>query len=211
MVPAARTAVRTGRTGPLLRRAGASAIVLATLGPRPRAVRRARALSRSLAVCAALVTLAVMTLWPARGFAAILPACEGDFESQAAVPADAVPEDAGSCEVLAARGDDIDNSRVAPICDLSGASAIAPPRIRGVPDIRFERGRSCEGSEEARAAVSPSRGDPPAQPTDTTFERVILPSLDDLGPRGEPCLIDPLAPTSGPREGVRDSIYHPPR
>lgn len=187
----------------------ASGIVRFTLGPHSSAGSRPRASTRALAVCAALAALLTVALWPALGFAAILPACENDYASH--VPAPSPPDEEDACESAAARGDDIDNSRVAPICDSRGASAVAPPRIRGVPDIRFEASRPCNGTDELRTAVSPGRGDPPAQPPEATFERGVLPTLDVVGPPVESTLIDPLAVTDGPREGVRHGIYHPPR
>lgn len=193
----------------MLRKPKASGIVRFTLSPQSRAGSRPRVSTRALAVCAALAALVTLTLWPSLSFAAILPACENDYASHVAVPAEAPEEDA--CEPAAARGDDIDNSRVAPICDSHGASAVAPPRIRGVPDIRFEASRTCPGSDELRTAVSPGRGDPPAQAPEATIERGILPILDVVGPPALVQLIDPLAPTGGPREGVRHGIYHPPR
>ncbi len=161
-----------------------------------------------VAVCAGLAALMTVTLWPRWSFAAILPACENDYESSVAQPAE--PAADVSCDT-AAQGDEIDNSRAAPICDSHGASAVAPPRIRGVPDIRLERGRPCDSSESVRAAVSPGRGDPPAQAPDTLVERVALPTVDLVGPPAESRLIDPLAPTDGPSEGVRHDIFHPPR
>lgn len=161
-----------------------------------------------MCVCAALAALATVTLWPSWSFAAILPACEYDYASTAAPPADPAPE--ASCEDVRDT-DEIDNSRAAPICDSRGASAVAPPRIRGVPDIRFEGGRPCDTKDSLRAAVSPGRGDPPAQAPDTIVERVDLPTVDMVSPPAESRLIDPLAPADGPREGVRLDVYHPPR
>src|SRR5687768_5346882 len=87
-----------GRTGRLLRTPGPSGIVRVTLGPHSHARLRRRATTRSLAVCAALVALLAIALWPSRGFAAILPACESDNESRVA-PAAPEPEPVtGSCE-----------------------------------------------------------------------------------------------------------------
>ena len=159
-------------------------------------------------VCAALAALVTVTLWPSWSFAAILPACEND-EAWSIAPA-AEPAVEASCEDALA-GDDIDNSRAAPICDVRGASAVAPPRIRRVADVRFERSRDCDHKDSLRAAVSPGRGDPPAQAPDTLAERVVLPTVDVVGPPAESHLIVPLAPADGPREGVRHDVYHPPR
>jgi hypothetical protein len=170
----------------------------------------ARPLPRvAVAVCAAAVALFAVVLWPSRSFAAIVPACEADFASNVAAPA--LEKVRTECDGDAARGDDIDNSRVAPMCDASGASAIAPPRIRNVSDVRLERHRPCEGGESLRAAVSPGRGDPPAHAPDAIVDRAMMPSPEVLSPAGQPRLIDPLARTDGPRAGVRTAVYHPPR
>lgn len=149
--------------------------------------------------------LLVIVLWPSRSFAAIVPACENDFVSRVVVPP---PASDDSCDPSA---DDIDNSRVAPICDARGASAVAPPRLRSVSDQRFDRNHGCDGAEAARAAVSPGRGDAPIQPPETTLDRAVLPTVELVGPAPQTSLLDPLAPTGGPRMGVRNVVYHPPR
>ena len=164
-----------------------------------------------LAVCSAAVALFTVVLWPSRSFAAIVPACEADFVSQMAALQEEAETPEGSCDAGAAGADDIDNSRVAPMCDARGASAIAPPRIRNVNDVRFERQRPCEGGETVRAAVSPNRGDPPVHTPDAVVERAVMPSLELFVPAGEAQEIDPLARTDGPRAGVRSDVYHPPR
>ena len=173
---------------------------------------RARALLRaSVVVCVAVVALFAIVLWPSRSFAAIVPACEADFASSVAPPAletERALSDACDGDPW---GDDIDNSRVAPICDARGASAVAPPRIRGVSDLRFERHRPCEGGEGLQQAVSPGRGDPPAQAPDAVTDRAVMPSIELLAPALEPRLLDHLARAGGPRAGVRFDIYHPPR
>lgn len=160
--------------------------------------------------CVALTALFVVLLWPSRSFAAIVPACENDFESRvAATGPQADPPQDSSCDSGAR--DDIDNSRVAPICDLRGASAIAPPRLHGVSDVRFDRGRPCEGTDTLKTAVEPHRGDAPVSPPEATFEHAVLPSLEPVGPAIEARLIDLPVRTDGPRTGVRFAIYHPPR
>lgn len=163
---------------------------------------------RVLAVCAAVTGLLTIVLWPSKSFAAIIPACENDFVTNIAPPAP--PPADGSCE-SAAGDDDIDNSRVAPICDTRAASGIAPPRLRGVSDLGFDIGRDCDSGETVRAAVRPGRGESPTQPPDTTMDRAVLPALELIAPTTEATLIDPLAPTGGPRAGVHDDVYHPPR
>jgi hypothetical protein len=180
-----------------------------TLGPVGRHRPRSRALVRALSVCAALTGLLVAVLWPSRSFAAIVPACENDFVSREAAPAPSSPADQ-SCDP-AAKGDDIDNSRAAPICDLRGASAIAPPRLHGVSDVRLDRGRPCESTDSLRQAASPGRGDPPVQAPEATVEHAVLPAIEMVGPAPEARLIEPPVRTGGPRAGVRHAIYHPPR
>ncbi len=199
-----------------LRGSGQSSIVPVTLGPAGRDRLRQRSQKRERrclpgVLCMAVAALALFTvvLWPSKSFAAIVPACENDFQSRMAVTAQAEGQDA-SCEP-AATGDDIDNSRVAPICDLRGASAIAPPRLHGVTDLRFDRGRACEGTDSFKTAVDSGRGDPPVSPREATIEHVVLPSPEIVGPAVEVRLIDLPVRTDGPRMGVRLSIYHPPR
>ncbi|MEZ4296151.1 MAG: hypothetical protein R3B70_14355 [Polyangiaceae bacterium] len=162
---------------------------------------------RALVLCAAALGMFAVVLWPSRSFAAIVPACENDFASRVAA---AIEEAVESCETGAGQ-DDIDNSRAAPICDALGVSAIAPPRLRGVSDMRLDRSHGCEGTETVRAAVNPGRGDPPGQAPEALAERAVLPEIVILAAHGEATLIDPPAPRFGPAAGVRDDVYHPPR
>jgi hypothetical protein len=168
---------------------------------------------RVLCLCVGALALFAVVLWPSRSFAAIVPACENDFESRmigSAGSANAETQDS-SCDDTARAGDDIDNSRVAPMCDLRGASAIAPPRLHGVTDLRFDRGRPCEGADTLKTAVDSSRGDPPVSPPEATIEHAVLPSIEPLGPAVEVRLLDLPVRTDGPRTGVRFAIFHPPR
>ncbi len=151
-----------------------------------------------------------VALWPSRSFAAIVPACENDFVSRITATAPLADGQDTSCDD-AARGDDIDNSRVAPICDLRGASAVAPPRLHGISDVRFDRGRSCEGTDTFKTAVESGRGDPPLSPPEATIEHAVLPSLEVVGPVPEARLIELPVRTDGPRTGVRIDVFHPPR
>lgn len=200
-----------------LRLRSRSSIVPITLGPagRDRLHQRSsrserRCLSGVLCTAVAALALFAVVLWPSKSFAAIVPACENDFESRmAAATAQAEGQDTSCAPV--AFGDDIDNSRVAPICDLRGASAIAPPRLHGVSDQRFDRGHACEGTDTFKTAVDSGRGDPPVSPPEATIEHVVLPSLEAVGPAVEVRLLDLPIRTDGPRMGVRLSIYHPPR
>lgn len=194
-----------------LRRPRGSARVAIALGPLSAHPPRRRALARAAVVCCAAVALFAVVLWPSRSFAAIVPACEADFASRVAAPAaEQADQTESSCDAQAA-DDDIDNSRAAPMCDARGASAVAPPRIHGVSDQRFERHRPCDEGESLRTAVRPGRGDPPAPPPDALAERAILPALELPARPAEARLLDPLARTDGPRAGVRDDVYHPPR
>ncbi len=177
--------------------------------PYEEGARHTRSMSGILCMAVAALALFAVVLWPSVSFAAIIPACENDFESRVAVTAQADGQEA-SCDP-GARGDDIDNSRVAPICDLRGASSIAPPRLHGVSDLQFDRGRPCEGTDTFKTAVDSGRGDPPVTPPAVTIEHAVLPSLEPVGPAIEVRLIDLPVRTDGPRSGVRLSIYHPPR
>lgn len=152
--------------------------------------------------------LLTIVLWPSQSFAAIIPACENDFVSRVVLPA-APPAD-GSCDP-AANADDIDDSRAAPICDARGASAVAPPRLRGVSDMGLDRGHRCDAGETAREAVNPWRGDPPVKAPEALVDQAILTPLIVIASAAEVHLLDPLAPTGGPRMGIRNDIFHPPR
>lgn len=163
---------------------------------------------RAVAICASVAALLTITLWPSKSRAAIIPACENDVASQVLPPAHTHLDE--SC-ADADPSDDIDNSRAAPMCDVRGASVVAPPRLRGVSDLRFERGRPCDSGESLRAAVEPHRGDPPVSPSEAALDRAVLPSLDLPAATREARLIILPAPAGGPRAGVRRTIYHPPR
>jgi hypothetical protein len=167
-----------------------------------------RAIFRAVAICATVGALLMIALWPSKSHAAIIPACENDVASQILPPAHAHLDE--SCEG-SSLDDDIDNSRAAPMCDSRGASFVAPPRLRGVSDLRFERGGPCDSGETLRAAVSPHRGDPPVSPSEVTLERAMLPPVPLLSAARLVALIDLPAPAGGPRAGVRRTIYHPPR
>lgn len=158
----------------------------------------------------AALALFTVVLWPSRSFAAIVPACENDFVSRVVGPVQPPQEQDASCDD-GARGDDIDNSRVAPICDNRGASSIAPPRLHGVSDARFDRSRPCEGQDTLKTAVDSGRGDPPMSPPEAVVEHVVLPTPEIVGQPGEVRVLQLPFRTDGPRVGVTTAIYHPPR
>lgn len=203
-----------------LRASGQSSIVRFTLGPAGRArapfhasKRAGLSLVRVACVAVAALGFFAVVLWPSRSFAAIVPACENDFVSRVAAPSQPAQEqdqEDASCDP-GARGDDIDNSRVAPICDNRGASSIAPPRLHGVSDARFDRGRPCEGQDTLKTAVHSGRGDPPMSPPEAVVEHVVLPTPEIVGQPSEVRVIELPVRTDGPRSGVTFGIYHPPR
>lgn len=177
------------------------------LGP-SRAGSRSRAFDRTVvALCAAMTALVAVVLWPSTSFAAIVPACENDFASRMAA-AQGEPQE--SC-APPAEDDDVDNSRVAPMCDASGASSVAPPWVRAVSDQKLDKADPCRGSDALRTAVSPGRGDPPLQHSELTFERAVLPDLVLAEPGRDATMILSPARTDGPRAGIRHLVYHPPR
>lgn len=160
-----------------------------------------------VALCAAMTALCAVVLWPSKSFAAIVPACENDFASRMAA---AQGEPVESC-APPAEDDEVDNSRVAPMCDASGASSVAPTWVRSVSDQKLDAADPCRGTDALRTAVSPGRGDPPLHNAELTFERAVLPDLVLAEPGRDAALILPPARADGPRAGVRHLVYHPPR
>ncbi|MBK8251109.1 MAG: hypothetical protein IPK82_00370 [Polyangiaceae bacterium] len=158
--------------------------------------------------CLAVSALAVTVFWPSKSFAAIVQACESDFATRLA---ESVAGETRSDDCSSDDADDIDNSRAAPICDSRGISAVAPPRIRGVADVRLDRNKPCDSGESARQMVTSDRSDPPGHSPEALAERAILPEIT-LAPRtADERIIDPPAVTFGPAAGVRTDVFHPPR
>ncbi len=164
-----------------------------------------------LVVCTAL---AVALLAPLRASAAILPACE-DREVATLVPPppsedEEAPREAAAC---ATASDELEaNARFSPMCDVRGASMIAPPHIHPIGDDRIEAVPSCETDLLSPTSVGPNPHDPlTAHPGAALAEHATLsalslvpPALSEEAPAYPPVLGEAL-------RGVERSVYHPPR
>jgi hypothetical protein len=163
---------------------------------------------RAMAIAA---FFAVVWLAPLRASAAILPVCEDD-PSSGPPSSRHVMEAEADCVSLAQpalveEGD----PQVAPMCDLRGASVLAPGRIYPMTDARIDAVVSCDGTSFG-PAVGPSQGDQgPAHAPWAIIEPAIM---------AEPLTLHvPLScelaayPTAAgaPRAGFRRGIEHPPR
>jgi hypothetical protein len=106
--------------------------------------------------------------------------------------------------------DDLDDARVAGMCDARGATVIAPERILAVSDARIEAAPTC-GSEDAAGIGpgprhSPVAGVGPALADHAVLDSagVVLPASCELAP--------PYLPVAGgPSPGFVRGIDHPPR
>ena len=153
-------------------------------------------------------------LAPLQAMAAIIPICDGDAVSawgpvvQAVRTADANPVD--DCRATPSSSDEHD-PHVAAMCDVQGATVIAPNRIRPMSDARIDAVVSCDGIEHGPFAGAPNSNHyvdglswanvDPAALTEATMVRpriyVELPPM--YVDSGSPCI------------GFDREIYHPPR
>lgn len=104
----------------------------------------------------------------------------------------------------------------APICDERGMSAIAPPPVLPVADVRFESapaGPVCLEADLALegVAVATDGAPAPAQEAPTIVEGALAASTKGLARfRGDP-LPRPAAETTEIRSGFARGVFHPPR
>lgn len=153
-----------------------------------------------------LLAFAVGVLLPLRASATILPLCElQPIASTVTAP----PEP--TCELGGADDDDLGDTSSAPMCDLRGASVVAPPQIFPVNDARIEAGPHGCSASVSSPSLSPLPQESPvpvsAASTDVTTLAVLVP----LPPPTDCITIDFVADGGRARAGMARSVYHPPR
>jgi hypothetical protein len=170
-----------------------------------------------LLVCFAF---AAALLAPALARAALLPSCDGHEQLTRALPpspppAEPPPADACSLAAMAAlagaSADELGDVRVAAMCDIRGASVIAPQRVQPMTSGRIEAG-AVPGADPSTPVIdSGTRHPPVAAASPALAEHAVLdlaalvpPATSELGP--------PFPPVTGsPRSGFVRGIDHPPR
>jgi hypothetical protein len=158
---------------------------------------------RTRALLVMLLAVAVGVLVPLRASATILPLCE--LQPAASM----MPEP--TCETTAADDDDGGDPSIAPMCDLRGASVVAPPQIFAVDDARIEAGRRSCSDQGIAAALSPLPRESPVPPSAASTDVTTLAALLPLPPPADSITIDFVADGETPSDGVSRSVYHPPR
>lgn len=152
-----------------------------------------------------LLAFAVGVLLPLRASATILPLCE---LQPTASTVTAPPEP--TCE-LGADSDDFGDSSSAPMCDLRGASVVAPPQIFPVADARIEAGsRGCSASVSS-PSLSPLPQESPVPVSAASTDVTTLPMLVPLPPPADCITIEFIADGGRAHAGIAPSVYHPPR
>jgi hypothetical protein len=151
------------------------------------------------AIAAAAFALAV--LLPLRASAAIVPACEPDAATWMPVAVES------SCDT---DENPIANGVAAPICDPDGASAVAPPRLLPIPDARIEAAPACDAASVS-PMVGPRGNDHPAITSPAIIDHATLTGGLFVPPAPLLACVDAPDPAGGPRAGVADDVYHPPR
>jgi len=173
-----------------------------------------------------LLAFAGALLVPAFARAALLPACEHDPATRMAVewlsvaatdgPADAQDacnlSSAASAVPAVRAADDLGDLRVAPMCDVRGASAIAPPRIHTIGDDRIEAVTGPGAELYSSVTIGPGPRDCPAAGAALALadHAVLDPAVLVPPPSSE--LAAPFLPVTGnPRAVIARGIDHPPR
>jgi hypothetical protein len=168
-----------------------------------------RRVVQSLLVC---IALALALLVPVRARAAILPACDNrELISLAPVFADAPAEPVtAECDAPLMEPED---SKVAAMCDLRGASMIAPPRVHPINDDRIEAGPSCERSSSSSSPmIGPSPRDSSAIHVSLALIEHATLDSSALFPRALSEPAPAYLPVRGEaRAGIEPGVYHPPR
>jgi hypothetical protein len=159
--------------------------------------------------------LAVALLAPLCARAAILPACENHELVTLATPpalsdrlADA-PAEPAACATPS--DEPSGDTKVAPICDPRGASAVAPPRVHPVSDAHIEAVPSCELQISSPMIGPAPRDRSPAYIGAALAEQATIATLPTVPPS-----LSELSPAYPPvrgevRPGVERGVYHPPR
>lgn len=167
-----------------------------------------RARAAAVRLFAALAFFVIAALVPSRAFATIIPTCEHDAVTRMPSALEPVKLET-SCDdaVDAATAD----GTAAPICDPAGASAIAPPRLLPVSDARIEATPSCGFAFERGPSISPSGDSHPLLMSPAILEQATLAGALVVPPAPFVGHADELAPRGGPRAGVTNDVFHPPR
>jgi hypothetical protein len=155
---------------------------------------------------AMLLTFAVGMLLPLRAGATILPFCE---LQPAASTTPTTPEP--TCESVAAADDELGDTSSAPMCDLRGASVVAPPRIFPVDDARIESGQRGCGESASASSLSPLPQESPVPVSAASTDVTMLTDVVPLPPPADSLLLDFLTDAGTPMAGASRGIYHPPR
>jgi hypothetical protein len=166
------------------------------------------AVLRALAVAA---IFAAVWLVPLQANATILPVCDGDassgFPSFASI---SLADGKLDCASPVPDEDGVD-PQIAAMCDMRGATAVAPDRIHPESDARIDAVVSCDGTVHG-PLLGPSHGeDGPSSTPLATTQHATLGGTFDL----RPALLEELPPylpmTGAPQAGVDREIFHPPR
>lgn len=154
-----------------------------------------------------LLTFALAMVLPLRAGAAIVPVCEEDRMTLVA------PPDEPSCTILTSVDDATGETRDAPICDPRGASSVAPPRTLPVADDRIDAAPGCDGGGDPSPSVGPNSRHPvPASELSSAPQQALpVPEFVLPAPFAPAASFSFIATAGGPRSGVEQGVYHPPR
>ncbi|WP_437909324.1 hypothetical protein WME95_16525 [Sorangium sp. So ce327] len=153
-----------------------------------------------------VLTFALALVLPLTARAAIVPVCEDDRMTIVA------PPDEPSCTVLTSVDDATGETRYAPICDPRGASSVAPPRTLPITDARIDAAPGCAGSDGGPMVGPNSRHPGPVSELSSAPQQaLLLPDLVLPAPHASVSLSSFAAVSGGPRPGVAQGVYHPPR
>ncbi|WP_437593230.1 hypothetical protein [Sorangium sp. So ce1000] len=153
-----------------------------------------------------VLTFALALVFPLTARAVIVPVCEDDRMTIVA------PPDEPSCTVLTSVDEATGETRDAPICDPRGASSVAPPRTLPITDARIEAAPGCAGSEFAPMVGPNSRHPGPVSELSSAPQHaLLLPELVLPAPWAPVALFSFIAVSGGPRPGMEQGVYHPPR
>ncbi|WP_234023750.1 hypothetical protein [Sorangium cellulosum] len=153
-----------------------------------------------------LLTFALAMVVSLRARAAIVPVCEDDRMTIVAPPSEP------SCTVLTSVDDETGETRDAPLCDPRGASSIAPQRTLPMTDARIDAAPGCLGGDAGPSVGPNSRHPVPTSELASTPQQALL--LSDLvlpAPYASVAHVSFLPRPGGPRAGVEQGVYHPPR
>ncbi len=155
---------------------------------------------------------------PRAAFAAFFPVCEAHDAMSIVGVGRAIAsgddrDDRDACSDAAkpptSANDDLGDTSVAAMCDVRGASVVAPPRIVPIHDARIEAARSCFTLKSA-PSFNPSPDDAPASPNAVAIEPVALVSSIRV-PAADFIVLAFAVHHDGPREGFTPTLERPPR